>query len=146
MNEHLKLGQGATIKGFVGSAQDEQNYIYSLANNCRGNYQPVFANETQYLPTFNNQSNEVSLDFFVSTSTVSLPEEVYAAATPEQQIPIVTATEVPVFEAQSNTSDNNQPPVYSGNLTIPPKKQKNTVFLEMVIVGLGAALITKIFL
>jgi hypothetical protein len=146
MNEHLKLGQGATIKGFVGSAQDEQNYIYSLANNCRGNYQPVFANETQYLPTFNNQSNnELSLDFFVSTSTLSLPEEVYAVA-PEKQIPIVTATEVPVFEAQSNTSDNNQAPVYSANLTIPPKKQKNTVFLEMVIVGLGAALITKIFL
>jgi hypothetical protein len=146
MNEHLKLGQGAIIKGFVGSAQDEQNYIYSLANNCRGNYQPVFANETQYLPTFNNQSkNEVSLDFFVSTSALSLPEEVIYTA-PEQQIPIVTATEVPVFEAQSNTSDNNQAPVYSGNLTIPPKKQKNTVFLEMVIVGLGAALITKIFL
>ena len=143
MNEHLKLGQGATIKGFVGSAQDEQNYIYSLANNCRGNYQPVFANETQYLPTFNNQINNESLDIFVSTSSLSLPEEVYVA---EQQMPIVTATEVPVFEAQSNTSDNNQAPVYSGNLTIPPKKQKNTVFLEMVIVGLGAALITKIFL
>lgn len=145
MNEHLKLGQGAIIKGFVGSAQDEQNYIYSLANNCRGNYQPVFANETQYLPTFNNQLNNESLDIFVlSTSSLSLPEDV--AVAPEQQIPIVTATEVPVFEAQSNTSDNNQAPVYSGNLTIPPKKQKNTVFLEMVIVGLGAALITKIFL
>jgi hypothetical protein len=145
MNENLKLGQGVTIKGFVGSAQDEQNYIYSLANNCRGNYQPVFANETQYLPTFNQSNNEVSLDFFVSTSALSLPEEVIYTA-PEQQIPIATATEVPVFEAQSNTSDNNQAPVYSGNLTIPPQKQKNTVLLEMVIVGLGAALITKIFL
>jgi hypothetical protein len=140
MNEHLKLGQGATIKGFVGSAQDEQNYIYSLANNCRGNYQPVFANETQYLPTFNN--NELTLDISV---LATLPEGSYVE---EAQFPIVTATEVPVFEAQSNTSDNNQPPVYSRNLTEPPLKQddKKTVLLEMAVVALGAALITKIFL
>jgi hypothetical protein len=150
MSTHLKLGQGAIIKGFAGTAQDEQNFIYSLANNCRDNFQPIFANETQYLPLTNELPLNIAVTPVVSQDISVTPVVAQnISVTPVSQFPIVTSSSsVPVFEAQSNTSDNNQPPVYSGNLTKPPTKQddKKEYLLEMAIVAVTAALITKIFL
>jgi len=34
----------------IGTAEDKTNYILNLANNCRGWYEPVFTNESKYLP------------------------------------------------------------------------------------------------
>ena len=37
----------------IGTAEDKTNYILNIANSCRGWYEPVFTNESKYLPVTN---------------------------------------------------------------------------------------------
>lgn len=48
----LKYSKDAVIKGFTGMPTPQQrvNEINAMANNCRMFNQPIFADETQFLP------------------------------------------------------------------------------------------------
>jgi hypothetical protein len=102
------------------SAQEQIDFIFTKANNCRLDYNPVFPTDRRKLP--------------VSNTDVSVPEEIKAAV----------VTIVPVSE-QSLTK--SQPPVKSAqDLTIPPIKtlltQDDT--LNAVLIGLGVFVFLKI--
>jgi hypothetical protein len=65
MNTQLIYGTKGTFSGFADQSEWMQNSltpfitsktytkqdVFDMANNCRDNYNPVFANETKYLPS-----------------------------------------------------------------------------------------------
>ena len=65
MNKQLKYNKNARIKGFVsslpaqrgvfvgesgGTPQDKIDYLFTLANQCRGRREPSFADDVKYFP------------------------------------------------------------------------------------------------
>ena len=62
MNKLLKYGKGSTKIGFADSGSnfydasipsktEQLDYVNGIANSCRWWYEPVFSNESKYLPT-----------------------------------------------------------------------------------------------
>ena len=77
MNTQLTYGKDAQKVGFadsksyftgdlVNSPSEKQDYIFNMANNCRGWFEPIFENESKFLPVKNP-------DVTISTLTVVEP-------------------------------------------------------------------------
>lgn len=57
----LRYGKDAQIS-FSGNAQQNVDDIFAMANKCRSWYEPIFANESKYLPN-QNREPQVPLSF-----------------------------------------------------------------------------------
>ena len=55
----LKYSKDAVVKGFTGTPQQRVNEINAMANNCRMFNEPIFADETQFLPVDNTSEATV---------------------------------------------------------------------------------------
>jgi hypothetical protein len=55
----------------VGTAQMKKDYVFGAANNCRWWYEPIFSNETKYLPV---QEDVKELPVVIEPQNVSIAE------------------------------------------------------------------------
>lgn len=126
MNKQLKYNKNARIKGFVsslpaqrgvfvgesgGTPQDKIDYLFTLANQCRGRREPSFADDVKYFPV---------------KEVVALP-----VITP----PVLSSLEIITEQPQP------QPPLKDvSELTILPDTIKTSPLVEGLIV-VGVALV-----
>lgn len=73
MNKLLKYGKGSQKLGFadasnnftdskIASREQQIDYLNNTANNCRWWYEPIFANESKYLPTSFDNTNPTTIE------------------------------------------------------------------------------------
>lgn len=136
MNKQLKYSKGA-VKGFTGNvseqsfavntvaqqnAENSRNYVFTRANQCRGNRSPIFVNEGQFLPLTN--SNSVTSILVTQPSTIP--------PVPKDNTAIGIKLEEVVGDDVSA-------------LTMPPQvKKEPSLLVKGLIVGVVAAVVFKI--
>ncbi len=102
------------------TVQEQKDYIFSIANQCRGWYLPEFADDHKYMPV----SKPVVLEKKDDGEIV--------------EVPIVQVGEL---NASSPTNTSAQ------YLTVPPdKKDESDKLLQYVLIGIGAIVVYKLFL
>lgn len=112
----LRYSEDAVIN-FSGDPQQTKQEIFGMANQCRWWYQPIFADQSKYLP---NQNRQAQVPLFPAVQQT----EVKPKVKPEVQQP---PTVMPQNEAPK-----------------PPEKLEDNVLLQALVVGAGFFVLYKL--
>jgi hypothetical protein len=133
MNQHLKYSKNSVKKGFtndiqvdfwhnsdaIANAEQSTQEVYDMANNCRGDYQPIFVSDSQYLP---------------NDSSMNIPDTTTLVVT--TTMPPITDTKIPPYYVNGNMDS-----VDVMALTNPPKK--DDMLLKGLLIGVVAVILIK---
>lgn len=111
----LRYSDDAVIN-FSGDPQQTKQEIFGMANQCRWWYQPIFADQSKYLP---NQNRQAQVPLFPAVQ----PTEVK----PTSEVQPPAAAVMPQNEAPK-----------------PPEKLEENVLLQALVVGAGFFVLYKL--